>query len=340
MQLYLRWAIAADFASTSSASGYVNHKPCPKYGCPLAAPIHEQFVPAPPGYTPKCAKPGLTFCESLDRYPQQLIQYLIEKQSVDLENFLRDESSENFDAFRRVPSYEGAEEQAGEAYEAGYDYPRPEVPPAELYPQSSPALHLGVPPNATNNRYLPVPAHPGRPLLAQSRSASGRQSHGHHHHHRSPEPFERLAPWASRGSRGAAAGYTRYRNPLLEFAARQPRARSKRQSEANAVSICPTRSQFVSPRAALNNQGNWMYVVNLEEQSQHHSQHHSQLVKSELCVSDTCDGLCSLPLGYTSRCQQQYVQKRLVALGGGGDRLYTDVFWFPHGCMCQVSLEY
>lgn len=53
--------------------------------------------------------------------------------------------------------------------------------------------------------------------------------------------------------------------------------------------------------------------------------------------SSECDGLCSLPNGYTSRCEQQYVQKRLVALGGGGDRLYTDTFWFPHCCVCQIT---
>lgn len=43
--------------------------PCPKYGCP-GRPRYEPFVPAPPGHTPNCAKPGQTFCESLDHYPR------------------------------------------------------------------------------------------------------------------------------------------------------------------------------------------------------------------------------------------------------------------------------
>ncbi|KAJ8966714.1 hypothetical protein NQ314_003367 [Rhamnusium bicolor] len=53
--------------------------------------------------------------------------------------------------------------------------------------------------------------------------------------------------------------------------------------------------------------------------------------------SQTCSGICSLPQDYTSRCEQKYVQKRLVALEGGGNQLYTDVFWFPSCCVCTIS---
>lgn len=55
---------------------------------------------------------------------------------------------------------------------------------------------------------------------------------------------------------------------------------------------------------------------------------------------DVCNGICSVPTGYTSRCQQQYVQKRLVALQGNGNQLYTDIFWFPHGCSCEIIANY
>ncbi|KOX75179.1 hypothetical protein WN51_12892 [Melipona quadrifasciata] len=44
-------------------------EPCLEYGCP-GRPQYEPFVPAPPGHTPNCAKPGQTFCESLDHYPR------------------------------------------------------------------------------------------------------------------------------------------------------------------------------------------------------------------------------------------------------------------------------
>lgn len=60
--------------------------------------------------------------------------------------------------------------------------------------------------------------------------------------------------------------------------------RKKRQSNSNAGSgeqLCPTRSQFIMPRAALNKQGNWMYVVNMGQSME---AQYSQLVKSEICV--------------------------------------------------------
>lgn len=44
---------------------------CRHYGgCyPRAAPRDYPYLPAPPGKTPRCARPGATFCESADHYP-------------------------------------------------------------------------------------------------------------------------------------------------------------------------------------------------------------------------------------------------------------------------------
>ncbi|KAJ8670315.1 hypothetical protein QAD02_001574 [Eretmocerus hayati] len=326
-----------------STSIYHHNEPCPKYGCPLAPPIHEiePYLPAPPGETPRCAQPGLTFCETTERYPRQLIKFLIERQPISIEQFLRDESLENFNAYRRNPDYD-----------VGYDYPKPKTTPqffasasasAVSQAQSS-AIQLELPLNLTHNRYVQVPS--VNTFFPQNAAITSQQSFGYQANLQLHPQFHRPILFdPNRGSRFkrdsrdardsyGEVGHTRYENPLLNFA-EQERNRARRQSDSNAVSICPTRSQFVMPKAALNNQGKWMYVVNLEEQAKY-----SQLVKSEVCISDTCDGLCSLPLGYSSKCQQQYVQKRLVALDGKGDRLYTDVFWFPHGCMCQVKLDY
>ena len=50
-----------------------------------------------------------------------------------------------------------------------------------------------------------------------------------------------------------------------------------------------------------------------------------------------CSGLCYTPTGFTSSCAQKYVQKRLVALKEDGEYLYTDTFWFPHCCICEVK---
>ncbi|GLG97138.1 Protein spaetzle 5 [Gryllus bimaculatus] len=110
--------------------------------------------------------------------------------------------------------------------------------------------------------------------------------------------------------------------------------RPRRQADNSGTNqLCPTTRRFIMPKAAMNNQGNWMYVVNLNEVDDRYT----QLVGTETCVSNRCNGICSLPNGYTSRCEQQYVQKRLVALEPSGNQLYTDVFWFPHCCVCQIT---
>uniref|UniRef100_A0A1B6DZ39 Spaetzle domain-containing protein n=2 Tax=Clastoptera arizonana TaxID=38151 RepID=A0A1B6DZ39_9HEMI len=109
--------------------------------------------------------------------------------------------------------------------------------------------------------------------------------------------------------------------------------RNKRQSASGEIQLCPTRSRFIMPKAALNSQGNWMYVVNLERDQNRFTQE----VRSEVCVSNECNGICDLPNGYTSRCEQQFVQKRLVALESRGNNLYTDTFWFPHCCVCKIT---
>lgn len=59
----------------------------------------------------------------------------------------------------------------------------------------------------------------------------------------------------------------------------QPVQRRKRQS-STADGLCRTRSQYTEPKAALNNQGNWMYVANMPEVDNRIS----QLVKTETCL--------------------------------------------------------
>ena len=43
--------------------------------------------------------------------------------------------------------------------------------------------------------------------------------------------------------------------------------------------LCPTLASFVMPRAAVNNQGDWMFIVNMPDQVQF-----QQLVRSEVCM--------------------------------------------------------
>ncbi|XP_017000949.2 protein spaetzle 5 [Drosophila takahashii] len=106
-------------------------------------------------------------------------------------------------------------------------------------------------------------------------------------------------------------------------------SRTKRQSPGRST-LCQTTSQFITPQAALNSRGNWMFVVNEQNTAR-------QMVKAELCASNTCSNLCELPNGYNSRCEQKFVQKRLIALQGNGQNLYQDTFWFPSCCVCTIA---
>lgn len=53
-------------------------------------------------------------------------------------------------------------------------------------------------------------------------------------------------------------------------------SRTKRQSSGRST-LCETTSQFITPQAALNSRGNWMFVVNEEKTAR-------QMVKAELCA--------------------------------------------------------
>ncbi|XP_013201085.1 protein spaetzle 5 [Amyelois transitella] len=115
----------------------------------------------------------------------------------------------------------------------------------------------------------------------------------------------------------------------LGLASAETAAERPRRQTANTVDLCRIRTQYITPRAALNNKGNWRYVVNMPDNM-------TQLVRAEICASTECNGLCTLPAGYSSRCEQKYIQKRLVALESSGQNLYTDLFWIPSCCQCTI----
>ncbi|XP_031841491.1 spatzle 5 Toll-1 receptor isoform X3 [Nomia melanderi] len=275
--------------------GNTHSQPCIEYGCP-GRPQFETFVPAPPGHTPNCAKPGQTFCENVDHYPRQLIKFLVDKCSFDFISALRDESKDEFNVHwsrklcsRPIPDYTEGYNYAQRGQPQLHSHPLPFLP--SQYPlRGQPSLIYGAPSNDT-------------------------QQNGY-----------------TRDSKTAPR--TAYENPLLRYS-KLSKERQKRQSNnPETIHLCPTVAKYISPRAALNNQGNWMYVVNLPDDK------YSQVVRSETCMETVCNGICSLPTGYTSKCEQLYVQKRLVALKGNGNELYNDLFWFPHGCSCQIMLNY
>ncbi|XP_052895782.1 protein spaetzle 5 [Anopheles moucheti] len=104
--------------------------------------------------------------------------------------------------------------------------------------------------------------------------------------------------------------------------------RPKRETEPGRETLCSVRERYITPQTALNTKGNWMFVVNQENSR--------QLVRTEVCASAECSNLCSFPVGYSSRCEQRYVQKRLVTLDPTGRTLYVDTYWFPSCCVCSL----
>jgi hypothetical protein len=85
----------------------------------------------------------------------------------------------------------------------------------------------------------------------------------------------------------------------------QSRHRKRRQAANNQ--LCPTRTEFIMPKAAMNNRGNWMFVVNLNEIDDRYT----QLVGTETCAwvhtvsTEMCMGTHSLS---TSKHVHKYIQ--------------------------------
>lgn len=268
--------------------------PCTEYGC------HQLYLPAPPGKTPACAKRGRTYCEHLDHYPEHVIQFLVERWEYDFNTLFTSEKATR-DYIRPRPVY-GPPAYHGYAY-SSVNSPAFYQTPPPISHQSFNTINF----NQSQEGYPDRQYNLGDPSL--------------HLLSTNPEFVY------SAVIRPELASY----NPQDWWKRYARNVRKKRQSGI-PTTLCPTRSQFIMPKAALNTQGNWMYIVNLDQ-----DQKYTQLIRSETCISPQCNGICSLPNGYSSKCEQQFVQKRLVALEGSGRTLYTDLFWLPHCCICQIT---
>uniref|UniRef100_A0A1B6ENK1 Spaetzle domain-containing protein n=1 Tax=Cuerna arida TaxID=1464854 RepID=A0A1B6ENK1_9HEMI len=266
---------------------------------------HYNLVPAPPGKTPPCASHGSTFCENTDQYPMRLIQYLVDHWVYDYRSLLKDESKDDFPK-----------------------RPRPQ-------PTYGPPHPVGYKQFLMSDAYHTIKYNPPVHVPGNSLNFSQPQGYPDRRYPLPPLPFYNNDPGQIYSALLQPSNVTPY-DPShwwKRITRSDETSRPKRQLPGQDIQLCPTRSQFVSPRAALNSQGNWMYVVNLEQDQTRLTQQ----VRAETCTSDRCNGICTLPNGYTSRCQQQYVQKRLIALEGSGNQLYTDTFWLPHCCICQIT---
>ncbi|XP_023229703.1 uncharacterized protein LOC111629966 isoform X1 [Centruroides sculpturatus] len=102
----------------------------------------------------------------------------------------------------------------------------------------------------------------------------------------------------------------------------------------NSEPACATRSEFVFPRAALNDKSQWKYVINLPNRNPNYK----QIVRIELCAypGSSCSSQLSFPFGYESRCVQKHIKKKLLSLDSTGETISEDPFFVPSCCVCQL----
>nr|XP_016933460.1 protein spaetzle 5 [Drosophila suzukii] len=348
---------------------------CGLYGAPPC-----QFLPAPPGQTPTCARPGKTYCEHADNYPTYLIKSLVRKWGYEASTLLVDETWEDFAAvaWHDTPVFydpksifpprdPNAQDFNGYSYQTPFggnphrpsgggnplfvSNPSTEAPTYLLYTSSGGGHRSGQRYNSQGGgasssgghlyfnqggKTTPYNATLWLKRLVRDLSRKQRQIE----EEVEEEVVEEQEEQAEEQDEPAEDHQQSKRDislnmDLLDIVgvdAPNPlkkRSRTKRQSPGRST-LCQTTSQFITPQAALNSRGNWMFVVNEQNTAR-------QMVKAELCASNTCSNLCELPNGYNSRCEQKFVQKRLIALQGNGQNLYQDSFWFPSCCVCTIA---
>lgn len=323
----------------------------------LLSPSHEicshiyggdpcSFTPSPRGRAPPCARPGQTFCENPENYPGYLIQFLVVRNRFDTKNLVKDETKDDFFTGYPPANYE-SKIPKDTYFPEPIDIPKPKFPAALDNGQ----LNTYVPPNFDKNVNF-TDGFRGYPDRVLPNEGYIRYKFGDLNNFLGLTPSEKLkamlnlklnlwrrdgkfAQFLTRLKRSEKERQYRRKireSPFKANSTGEIKYRNKRQF-GNSEQLCATRSQFIMPRAALNKDGNWKYIVNMQD----NDAKYTQLVRSETCASQTCSSLCGLPNGYTSKCEQKYIQKRLVALEGQGDQLYTDVFWIPSCCVCTIT---
>ncbi|XP_067645198.1 protein spaetzle 5 [Eurosta solidaginis] len=366
---------------------------CGLYGAPPC-----QFVPAPPGQTPSCARPGRTYCEHADNYPTYLIKHLVHKWGYEAKNLLIDESWDEFSAltwhetpvfydpafiFPHQRPYNGGYGNGSDEFN-GYKYGNPvgngngggkarsrsnnnnentfiitksqttETPTFLFYTSNGQHLNnkqvggfnlagSGVEAGSSHKISSNNPTFWLKRITRNINGIVGVEVGGNFSAALTSFDTDTASTTSGRAKRSISSSSQSHsilsklsrdvslNMDLLDIigVGKGAKTRTKRQSPGRET-LCKTTSQFIAPQAALNNKGNWMFVVNEPSTAR-------QMVKAELCASNTCSSICQLPNGYNSRCEQKYVQKRLIALQANGQNLYTDSFWFPSCCVCTIA---
>lgn len=295
------------------------------------------FTPAMPGNAPHCIQdPRDTYCIEPKKYPKERIVYLLENKMFDLDSLLVDETRDSY-------IFEARDISKQQPMMYGYD---PPPPPRHSYGPPKPSSGYLPPPRhnyttTSKPTYVPPPATKYGPPASHFYDQPAPT-----HLYGPPSPtYDNDGPYPRYPKSSPPPGTyipPRYTPPPPPRYPPKPQpwwmkimrtSNHRRQKRQTTTDLCPAESEYIMPRAALNNKGDWMFLVNVNEVSPEYT----QLVESKKCITNRCSGTCNVPDGFTAVCQQQYVQKRLMALDGSGSTLGTDTFWFPSCCVCKLN---
>jgi len=99
--------------------------------------------------------------------------------------------------------------------------------------------------------------------------------------------------------------------------------------------ICGLTTEYIMPRAAKNKNGQFRFIVNNPEGG---DEQYIQLVRVARCAGagEEC-GWGVMGPGIETRCHQEYLDHKLVALSESGEELVIDTFTFPSCCSCLMK---
>ena len=106
--------------------------------------------------------------------------------------------------------------------------------------------------------------------------------------------------------------------------------------EDDFENICEVTTEYVKPRAAMNKNGQFRFIVNQPEGG---GEQYIQLVRVARCVGAGEECGWGVLAGRETRCQQEYLDHKLVALSESGQELVIDTFSFPSCCTCVVKKQ-
>ncbi|KAG8193597.1 hypothetical protein JTE90_000231 [Oedothorax gibbosus] len=108
----------------------------------------------------------------------------------------------------------------------------------------------------------------------------------------------------------------------------------RERSNEDVEVACRVRSTYVPPRAALSDNSEWKYIINVPERDRRFT----QVVRVDICQNpgDPCSSRLSLPFGFESRCRQKYIKKKLLSLNSDGQGTSEDNFFIPSCCVCEI----